>query len=342
MRAGAHLALDPSASHSDPRLGRTFAAWTARFQGGIYRDAGGTRPAHPSRRRVGRLTYLGGVELKRPDPVFGGFLSLTVEGNAERQHFTLLSDGGYIVRFDMDAAWRIGARQFAELPGGPSTGWEKRDRDSESMIVDPATGDLSIGFEYANAIWRYDHQLKVVRRHAAPPAMHSWHENGGPEAMVRLPDGATIVFAETVLPKLRRTLQRAPGRIAIRFSGDSTVEPNSRFGFVYLPPENYDPSDATLLPDGRILVLNRRFALPFNFTAKLTIIDPKAIRPGARVKGEEIAPFTAPLLHDNFEGLVVLQEGPDTVIWMVSDDNQLFLQRSLLLKFRLDRNVLRR
>jgi hypothetical protein len=230
-----------------------------------------------------------------------------------------LSDRGNILRFDMDAAWRIGARQFAELPGGPSTGWEKRDRDSESMIVDPATGDLSIGFECANAIRRYDHQLKVVRRHAAPPVMHSWHKNGGPEAMVRQPDGATIVFAETVLPKLRRTLQRAPGRIAIRFSGDATVEPNS--GFVYLPLENYDPSGATLLPDGRILVLNRRFAVPFNFTAKLTIIEPKAIRPGVRVKGEEIAPFNAPLLHDNFEGLAVRQEGPDTVIWIVSDDN---------------------
>ena len=194
-------------------------------------------PAHPSRRRVGRLTYLGGVQLKSPDPVFGGFSSLTVEGKAERRHFTLLSDGGNIVRFDMDAAWRIGARRFAELPSGPSTGWEKRDRDSESMIVDPATGDLSIGFEYANAIWRYDHQLKVVRRHTALPAMHSWHENGGPEAMVRLPDGATIVFVETVLPKLRRTLQRSPGRIAIRFSSDPTVEPNSGFGFVYLPPK---------------------------------------------------------------------------------------------------------
>jgi hypothetical protein len=75
-------------------------------------------------------------------------------------------------------------------------------------------------------------------------------------------------------------------------------------------------------------VLNRRFALPFNFTAKLMIIDPKAIRPGERVKGEEVATFTAPLLHDNFEGLVVPQEGPDTVIWIVSDDNQLILQRA--------------
>ncbi|QQV77453.1 esterase-like activity of phytase family protein [Sphingomonas aliaeris] len=289
----------------------------------------------PARRTVGRLTYLGGVELKSPDPVFGGFSSLTVEG----RRFTLLSDGGNIVRFDLDGRWGISARQFAELPGGPDTGWRKRDRDSESIIVDPATGDRSIGFEFANAIWRYDRDLTRVCRHAAPRAMRKWNENGGPEAMVRLADGATIVFSETTRPKTS-TGKRGAGRIAIRFAGDPTARPNAGFRFLYMPPADYDPSDAALLPDGRILVLNRAFTFPFNFTAKLTIVDPKAIRPGERVRGEEIATFAAPVLHDNFEGIAVVREGDDTVIWMVSDDNQLFLQRSLLLKFRLDPAVL--
>lgn len=290
----------------------------------------------PARRRVERLTYLGGVDLKSPDPVFGGFSSLTVEG----RRFTLLSDGGNIVRFDMDEHWRIGARQFAELPDGPDTGWEKRDRDSESMIVDPATGDRLVGFEFANAIWRYDRDMTTERRHSAPRAMRRWNENGGPEAMVRLKDGATVVFAETTRPRTL-TGARGTGRIGIRFAGDPTARPDAGFRFVYVPPTGYDPSDAALLPDGRILVLNRAFAFPFNFTAKLTIVDPKAIRPGARVTGAEIATFAAPLLHDNFEGLAVVRDGADTVIWMLSDDNQLFLQRSLLLKFRLDRAVLR-
>ena len=289
----------------------------------------------PARRRVGRLTYLGGVELKSADPVFGGFSALTVEG----RRFTLLSDGGNIVRFDMDDRLRIGARQFAELPDGPATGWRKRDRDSESIIVDPATGDRTIGFEFSNAIWRYDRGLTSVRRHAAPRAMRKWYENGGPEAMVRLADGATIVMSEKTRPKTPDG-ERGAGRLAIRFAGDPTARPNAGFKFLYMPPAGYDPSDAALLPDGRILVLNRAFAFPFNFTAKLTIVDPEAIRPGTRVKGAEIATFAAPLLHDNFEGIAVTREGVDTVIWMVSDDNQLFLQRSLLLKFRLDPAVL--
>src|SRR5258706_10767277 len=45
-------------------------------------------------RRVGRLTWLGGVRLTSPDPAFGGFSSLHVV----RDRFTLLSDGGNIVQ----------------------------------------------------------------------------------------------------------------------------------------------------------------------------------------------------------------------------------------------------
>src|SRR5438067_1270308 len=82
-------------------------------------------PVHPARRRVGQLTWLGGVQLTSPIPAFGGFSSMRVAGD----RFTLLSDGGNIVRFRLDSRWQLSERRFAELPGGPGTGWEKEDRD---------------------------------------------------------------------------------------------------------------------------------------------------------------------------------------------------------------------
>jgi hypothetical protein len=49
-----------------------------------------------------------------------------------------------------------------------------------------------------------------------------------------------------------------------------------------------------------------------------------------------LAELDAPLVHDNFEGITATQEGADTVIWLVSDDNRTpVLQRTLLLRFRL-------
>lgn len=283
-------------------------------------------PTDPGNIRVGRLRYLGGVELERPDPVFGGFSAMKLDGD----RFTLLSDGGGIVRFRLDPQGRISEQSIAELPAGPATGWEKRDRDSEALTVDPATGDVLVGFERVNEIWRYDAAFSRAIRHSAPRAMKRWDENGGPEAMVRLADGRTIVFSESTRAK------HDVGRLALSFSGDPTRLPQRYFRFTYMPPDEYDPSDAAVLPDGRILVLNRLFSLPFNFSAKLTIVDPRAIRPGATVKGQEIATIAAPLTRDNFEGLVVAREGSSTIIWLVSDDNQFLPERTLLMKFRLE------
>ncbi|MEP7005093.1 MAG: esterase-like activity of phytase family protein [Sphingomonas bacterium] len=280
----------------------------------------------PALRRVGQLTWLGGVQLTGHTPAFGGFSSMRVAGD----HFTLLSDGGNIVRFRMDSRWRLSERGFAELPAGPGAGWGKEDRDSESMTIDPGTGQIWVGFERANAIWRYTPGLAQGEAHAAPPAMADWPPNGGAESMVRLADGSFVVISE-IGPGAH-----GKGRAAIRFAGDPTGHPRAGFAFSFLPPAGFDPSDITALPDGRLLVLVRKFRLPLTFAAKLMEVDPASIRPGAMVRGREIATLAEPLIHGNFEGLAVTREGSATIIWICSDNDQLFLQRSLLLKFRLE------
>ena len=280
----------------------------------------------PARTRVGDLVWLGGIALSSKDPGFGGFSSLSIKGG----RFTLLSDGGNIVRFFLGHDWRLHAATFGDLPAGPGTGWEKRDRDSESMSVDPETGAIWVGFENANAFWRYAPDFARAEAHVSPPAMKRWPENLGPEAMTLLPDGNMVTIGE------QRPWRGHKGRGGIVFFGDPTLHPRRGFRFNYIPPAGYDPSDMTLLPDGRWLILNRRFDYPFRFSNVLTIVDSQAVKPGATVRGRAIATLDAPLIHDNFEGVAVTREGGATVIWLVSDDNQLFLQRSLLLKFRLD------
>jgi hypothetical protein len=280
---------------------------------------------HSEVRRIGRLEWLGGVVLTSPDPAFGGFSSMTISGD----RFTLLSDRGNIVRFRMGRDWRIRAPRFANLTEGPGTGWDKTDRDSESMAVDPATNDIWVGFENSNEIWRYDAGFDRPLGHAAPPAMRHWPPNGGAEAMLWLPPGRVVVIGEMAHRRGSRK------RIGISFDGDPVVAPREGFRFSLLPPRHYAPSDATVLPDGRVLVLLRRFRLPYTFTAKLVIVDPTAIRPGATIRGRVIATFAEPFIHDNFEALAATREGDDTIVWIASDDNGSFLQRSLLLKFKL-------
>lgn len=281
---------------------------------------------HPGRTQLGALTYLGGWSLEGRDEAFGGFSSMSVVGD----RFTLLSDGGEFLRFRMPVPGTLIDPRIGELPVGPGTGWRKQERDSESMTLGP-DGSAWVGFERFNMIWHYAPGLRAPARQVAPRAMQGWPDNGGPEAMVRLRSGAFLVFGETAQWKGAKPRVRA----AIRFEGDPVVSQQG-FRFGYLPPRGFSPVDVAELPDGRLLMLNRRFAFPYEFTAKLVLIDPVAIRPGATVQGREIAAFEGDVIHDNLEGLAISREGKDVIVWLCSDSNQSMLQRNLLLRFKLE------
>lgn len=296
-------------------------------------------PHDPQRRRLGSLTYLGGVALRSLDPAFGGYSSLSVVPQADGDRFTLLSDGGNVVAFTMGADWAPRALRFRNLPGGPGIGWEKRDRDSESMARDPKTGAIWVGFERANAIWRYTAGFARAQAQRAPREMARWPDNGGPESLARLPDGRFVAISEMRhVPRSRwhgPEAARLASRDALIFPGDPiAIRPHR---FAYLSYGRFDPSDATALPNGDLLVLDRAFRLPYRFSNRLSLVPAAAIRPGAVVRGRLLATLDAPLIHDNFEGVATTVERGRTIVWLVSDDNQSVLQRTLLLKFRLER-----
>lgn len=284
-------------------------------------------PADPARRRVGALYFLGGVALDSPDPAFGGFSALHVSGD----RFTMLGDGGGIARFRMDGAGRVDDVRFADLPAGPGGLWKKEDRDSESMGVDPATGAIWVGFEHWNAIWRYAPGFARATGKTVPAAMEDWSFNGGPESLVRRADGSFVILSES---HFADDGSGSSGRI---FAGDPVAGAAS-YGFRLRAPKGWRASDAAELPDGRMLVLLRRFALgERGFSNALLLVEPGAIRPGAVVRGRVIATLAHPLVHDNFEGLAVTREQGRTILWLVSDDNHGVLQRTLLLKFALNK-----
>lgn len=285
-------------------------------------------PGDPARRVNGRLRYLGGVRLTSPDLAFSGYSALSVDGD----RFTLLSDRGNLVRFRMRGDWRPTDVRFADLPGGPGVSAYKGDRDSESLAHDPATGEFWVGFEAHNAIFRFDPVFRRTQGVAFPDAMKRWPLNGGPESMVRLADGRFLVIGETARPRGGPVAQRE----MLLFPGDPTASGRAPIHLAYVPPAGYDPSDAALLPDGRLLVLVRRFAVRTLFTVKIELVDIRGAKAGEVLRGTEIADFSPPFQHDNFEGLAVQREGESLVLWMISDDNEQWWQQTLLLKFRLD------
>ena len=283
-------------------------------------------PDDPDRTRLGALTYLGGLQLRSRDPAFGGFSSLAVNGG----NFTLLSDGGLVFHFRMGGDLVPHAPAFAALPAGPRTGWRKMDRDSESLTTDPATGRMWVGFENANAIWRYAPDFARGEASARPRRMRRWPKNSGPESMVRLTDGRFLVLSEDA---------DAPGggQRALCFDRDPTDPAARRWNFVFRAPGRYLPSDMAQVDARHLLVLVRDATLREGFTNLLLLVDLASIKPGATVRGRVLARLAWPTLHDNFEGVAVTHEGGRPIVWLVSDDNTpSWFQRTLLLKFRLD------
>lgn len=279
----------------------------------------------PDRRRVGALTFLEGWALTSDDPRFGGISAMHVE---ESGAVTMISDTGILVRFRLPAPGSdsIPAR-IESLPFGPGIATRKGDRDAEAMVVHEDS--VWLAFEGSNSIWRYDRRTWIARAATAPPAMDEWPGNRGSEAMLRTPEGRFLVFAESA--------DRDDGSTELQMFLGDPAEPGTRtIEHGYRAPGGYQITDAAWLPDGRMLLLNRRFRWFEGVSARLVVADPPGRRPGTIVRGTELARLAPPLTVDNMEALSVTRENGRTIVWMASDDNYTPFQRTLLMKFALE------
>jgi hypothetical protein len=282
--------------------------------------------SHPERRAVGALTLLGAWALTSKNALFGGISSMHV---ADDGGILALSDGGVLFGFDVDG--RSGRRPFvASLPvRAGERDWPMWKWDSEALQYDAATGRYWVGFELIQRICRYAPALARVESCASPPALRAWPDVGSVEALARLPDGRFIAFSE---------MGFGPhgGNDVLLFQGDpadaATPAP-AHLG--YIPPQGYKPTDAVWLGKNRLLVLNRRVTPYDGFTAVLALVELPELKEAVVLRAQAIARFAPPILADNFEALALSHEKGRTIVWIASDDNHMYFQRSLLLKLAL-------
>lgn len=277
------------------------------------------------RNRLGPLRFVGGWQLTSSARAFGGLSALDVNG----QNVTAVSDIGAIVRFRIGRFGTVSNARIDPIPAGCGNVTEKFDTDSESLAHDATRAQWWIGFEWRNVICRVSSDLATGERVTAPRTMAGWPRKYGPETLVQLNDGRFLAIEEG------QPGTATPRRVLI-FNGDPADPATPVALLSYAPPVGFNPTDGAQLPDGRLLILNRRFALASLFTAKLVIINPAAMQPGSTMTGRVIATFESPVITDNFEGLSVTVENGQPMLWIVSDDNYMRWQRTLLLKFALN------
>ena len=290
-------------------------------------------PRDRSHVRFDSLEYRSGLVLTSPFSGFGGLSAIRLDAKGER--FISLSDKGswftgrivYSGR-EMTGLDDVEAAPMLAEDGRPITarGWF----DSESLALD---GSLAyVGLERVNQVLRFDLAKGFTRARGEvvplPPAAKKLPFNKGLEALVWVPKG--LPLAGTLIAISERGLDSHGNLIAFLVGGPAPGQ------FSVRRTENFDVSDAVLLPSGDLLVLERKFSLFAGLGIRIRRIALKSIAPGALVDGPSI--FNADLGEeiDNMEGIDAhVTEAGDTVLTMISDDNFSLIQRTLLLQFTL-------
>jgi hypothetical protein len=291
-------------------------------------------PRELSRQSFGQLRFRGGLVLTSGFPQFGGLSAIRVAGNGAQ--FIALSDHGWWLqgRIRYEGARPDGISDAIMAPilgpdGQPLAdhGWY----DTESIAEDGDT--LYVGIERVNQIVRFDYGKDglLARGHpiVVPPSVRSLPRGESLEALVFVPRGQ--VLGGTLMALSERGLDRFKNLRGFLLGGPS---PGS---FTVKRTGSFDITDAALLPDGDLLILERSFSFANGLFVRIRRIPIADIKPGALVDGPILMEADLAYEIDNLEGLSVHRANDGTtVLTLISDDNFSILQRTLLLQFALE------
>jgi len=243
----------------------------------------------------GGLAVAGAWTLTAPDPRLGGLSAIAVDGGG----LLALSDSGVVVRFPKPGKARPIAR-IDELPGGPGDARFKVNRDSESLARDDRGRGWWVGFENRNALWLFDSRFEQVL--ARGRIGRGWPRTGF-EAMMQS-HGRMLLVPES------------GGKLLEAWPGDSR----------WLPLPAGPVSDAAQLPDGSLLVVERRLRID-GLHNRLVQVR----RAGDRFVEVRSIPLGVGRF-DNVEGVAVEPRGGGALrLWLITDDGHQWPQRTLLL-----------
>lgn len=287
--------------------------------------------------RIGRLRFLGMLEL--PDIRRDGTRLSQLSGLAWDEDDGVLyavSDRGYLFHlvpeFEGDVLARVRLKKAVILQDPISQKTTKRKYfDTEGLDIlygrNGRKGDaqLIISFERVPLVARYDTDGRVLERYALPEALNDVKHYQNPNKMLE------SVCVDPALGIL--TVPELP----LRDEFNHTTRIFSLSGRFWQYPVEDDEriTDMACLGQGDVLLLQQHSGMLFN----RIVVSLKRVHLSVETVGQELKPESVARLDtqqghqlDNFEGLA---RHRGRRFFMVSDNNDLFIQRTLLMYFEL-------
>lgn len=285
--------------------------------------------------RFGELEFLGGLVLTSPDGSFGSLSGLDIGGDGR---LLAVTDTGLWFSATLAEADGI-PLGLADARMAPILGRDgtpvatKEDADAEGLRVTERDGRpvALVVFERNHRLvgFSLDQLPGGPQQRIAMPPHHFGDGNQGIEAVAVAPvagplAGAIVLVSETA------TARGIPGFV---------LDGPREGAFFIRPSDGFEVSDAAFLPDGDLLLLERRFALLAGFAMRLRRIAAADIRPGGSVDGPVMLTADSGYDIDNMEGLAVRPAPAElgvpggALITLIADDNGTFLERTVLLQF---------
>lgn len=296
-------------------------------------------PVHPELHKVGALDYVAGFALMpaptllatKPLAPFGGLSDMVLAQDGDA--ILSVSDIGWWwrLRLSRDAQGRLTGVPAAEaaplrdLAGAALA--KKIESDAESMTR-LADGHWLVGFERNHRIWSYpgaDASAALpegpAAPFAAPEGLRDLPENNGIEAMAELGDGRVLMLSEGE--------ENAPGD-GIGWLG----RPGLWSRITIRRSDGFRPTALARLPSGDLLLLERYFTQSQGPGARVSLLPTSQLVRGTRLEPTLLAQWRLPMTVDNFE-CIAAEPAPagGVYLFLLSDDNQNPLQRTLLLQF---------
>lgn len=280
--------------------------------------------------RFGPLTYIGGLALDSPNRDFEALSGLTMMDD----QLIMVTDKGYWVTatLDSDDAGAPGGLSDAHIgpllntDGTPMLSKRLADAEAVTLVGD----DIWVTSERNQPIRAYTLEGGRFAGPARLPfgdaAPLSGGRNEGLEAMVHITTGP---LAGETLIFLEEPPRRAADPTAMRLMPDGSSQP-----FAIRRQDDYAITGAAMLPDGDVLLVERRFSWNDGIFMRLRYLPASDIASGA-VEGRVVLDADGGTLIDNMEGIAVTDHADGPIITLISDDNSNFFQRTVLLRFQI-------